>query len=115
MIHLGPVTVYPLRSAMHGAVNIRTKRWGYICFKLPTRAFGRWWPGYLYLSPNGTPWGATLILGGGPEFRMERRMARLRRVIWGHGYDTQEHDPQDPDAYVASFIGDLPPREDDDE
>jgi hypothetical protein len=106
---IGRVLIYPLRSAMHGAVEVWTERWGYVCFKPPTRAFGRWWPWYFYLSPNATPWAATLVLGRDPEIRMERRMAALRRVLWGHGYSLEEHDPQSVDSYVAAFAGDLPP------
>jgi len=105
----GRVTIYPLRCAMHGAVNIWTRRWGYVCFKPPTYVFGQWWPWYLYLSPNATPWGATLILGRDRECGMEKKMARLRRVLWGHGYDTEEHDPQEAQAYLDSFAGNLPP------
>lgn len=50
----GPVTIYALDTAMHGAVNIATP-WGYLCIKPPTFAFGCWWRGYFYLSPDATP------------------------------------------------------------
>lgn len=50
------VALYPIRCAMHGAINISTKRWGYVCIKPPTYSFGAWWPGYFYTSPNATPW-----------------------------------------------------------
>ena len=105
----GRVTIYPLRSAMHGAINVWTKRWGYVCFKPPTYVYGRWWPWYFYLSPNATPWGATLILGRDRGMHADRRLARLRRVLWGHGYAIDEHDPQDAQSYLDSFVGDLPP------
>lgn len=59
---LGRLTIYPLRCAMHGAVNYRTKRWGYVCFRLPSYSRGSWWPWYFYLSPNATPWAATFKL-----------------------------------------------------
>lgn len=101
------VTVYPLRSAMHGAVNVWTRRWGYVCFKPPTYVFGRWWSWYFYVSPNATPWAATFILGG-DSGRHEKRLATVRRVLWGHGYSTDTHDPQSADAYLASLAGDLP-------
>jgi hypothetical protein len=58
----GPVVIYG-RNAMHWAVNIRTRRWGWICFRLPLRCFGRWWPLYFYVSRNATPWGATFMIG----------------------------------------------------
>lgn len=59
-ISIGPITIYG-ENAMHWAVNVKTKRWGYICFRLPFRCFGRWHPLYFYVSPNGTPWAATFI------------------------------------------------------
>lgn len=83
---------------MHGAVNIQTKRWGYVCFKLPTYVFGRWWPAYFYLSPNATPWASTLLVG--KEYsKAEKVLARIRKTLWGHGYSTEEFDPQRPSCY----------------
>lgn len=35
-VSFGPVTIFG-ENAMHWAVNIKTKRWGYICFRLPLR------------------------------------------------------------------------------
>lgn len=92
------VSIYPLRSAMHGAVNVWTRRWGYVCFKPPTRAFGAWWPWYFYLSPNATPWALTLLLGARFTSSAERQAARDRGRAWGHNYDLEVHDPQAPDA-----------------
>lgn len=60
-LSLGPVTVYG-ENAMHWAVNIRT-RWGYLCFSLPFRCFGKRWPLYFYVSPNATPWAARWGVG----------------------------------------------------
>ena len=60
-LNVGPITIYG-RNAMHWAVNIRSK-WGWICFRLPFRCFGRWWPLYFYISPNATPQDATFMLG----------------------------------------------------
>lgn len=100
------ITVYPLRSAMHGAINISTRRFGYICFKPPTYVFGRWWPAYLYLSPNATPWAATLLIGRGYS-RAEKMMARVRRALWGHGYDCNQHDPQRGLDYFEPIGGEL--------
>ena len=57
---LGSFTLYG-ENAMHWAVNIKT-RWGYVCFRLPFKCFGRWWPLYFYISPNATPWAATFII-----------------------------------------------------
>ena len=60
-VSLGPVTIYG-ENAMHWAVNIKTRRWGYVCFRLPFRCFGRWWPLYFYCSPDATPNAATFII-----------------------------------------------------
>lgn len=60
-LHIGRVTVFG-ENAMHWAINIRTDRWGYICFRLPVRCFGGWWPLYFYCSPDGTPQSATFIV-----------------------------------------------------
>ena len=49
-------------NAMHWAVNIKTERWGYICFRLPLFCFGKWWPLYFYCSPDATPSSATFII-----------------------------------------------------
>ena len=62
-ISVGRVTVYGA-NAMHWAVNIRTKRWGYICFRLPFRCYKRWWPLYCYVSEDGTPTRAHTWLWG---------------------------------------------------
>jgi len=55
------ITIYG-ENAMHWAVNIKTKRWGYVCFRLPFRCFGVWHPLYFYTSPNGTPRNATFCI-----------------------------------------------------
>jgi len=54
---LGKVTIYG-ENAMHWAANIRLHG-GYLCFRLPMRCFGKWFPLYCYLSPDGTPTKAT--------------------------------------------------------
>ena len=53
----GPVTIYG-ENAMHWAVNIKT-RGGWLCFRLPLRSFGTWWPLYCYHSPDAMPGRAT--------------------------------------------------------
>ena len=60
-IDIGPVTLYG-ENAMHWGVRVAT-RWGYVCFRLPLRCFGCWWPLYFYISPNATPQKATFMLG----------------------------------------------------
>ena len=57
-VSIGPVTIFG-ENAMHWAIDIRTQRFGYVCFRLPLRCFGVWWPLYFYCSPDGTPTKAT--------------------------------------------------------
>lgn len=89
---IGPITVYG-RNAMHFAVNIKTRRWGYLCFQPTVRCFGRWWPWYFYASPNATPWAATFAIGKGVD-PIDRAKAIIRRTYLGHGfnYDDDEID-----------------------
>jgi len=84
-ISVGPITIYGA-NAMHWAVNIYTKRWGYICFRLPFPCFGKWWSLYFYISPNATPWAATFYIG---KDRSNRALAPLRRYWFGHNFDTE--------------------------
>lgn len=96
------ITFYPFNSAMHGAVNILTRRFGYICFKPLTRSCGAWWPAYFYLSPNATPWAATLLWGR--EYsKSAKKLAKIRRILWGHGYSTEYYDPQKNKRYELSM------------
>ena len=88
--HISPgwrFTLYGF-NAMHVAAQIGTRRWGYICFHPPMRCFGQWWPWYIYLSPNATPWAATW--GVGPGFDREAREgAPWRRQNLGHGFASE--------------------------
>jgi hypothetical protein len=86
-ISLGRITVFGA-NAMHWGVTIKTKRWGYVCFRLPLPCFGHWWPLYFYVTPNGTPWAATFMLGGE---RHDRVRAPLRRRTFGHNFDAEKH------------------------
>jgi hypothetical protein len=47
------VTMYG-ENAMHWQVDWRVGG-AYLCFRLPFRCFGLWWPLFLYYSPDGTP------------------------------------------------------------
>lgn len=85
-LSIGPLTVFG-RNAMHWAVNIKTEKYGYVCFRLPLRCFGRWWPLYLYCSPNATPWASTFMIGG--YDREDRALAPLRHYLFGHNFDTE--------------------------
>lgn len=93
-ITIGNVTIFGA-NAMSWAVNIRTKKFGYICFTLP--ALSRWrttksgkktFEWYFYLSPNGTPWAATFYRGSIGAYK---RNAEVRRLKFGHGFDSSKH------------------------
>ncbi len=86
---IGRLTVFG-RNAMHWGISFWTKRYGYICFRLPFTCFGRWWPLYLYCSPNGTPWAATFMIGK-REDRRDWALARARRVMFGHNFDVEKN------------------------
>jgi hypothetical protein len=83
-ITIGKTTIYG-ENAMHWGVNIYTKRWGYICFRLPFPCHGYWWPLYFYLSPNATPWGATFYIGAE---RGNSKLAKKRKKKFGHNFCT---------------------------
>lgn len=84
-INIGKLTVYGA-NAMHWGVTYHTKKWGYICFRLPLRCFGRWWPLYFYLSPNATPWTSTFMLGMKHD-RDDWALSRVRRRVFGHNFN----------------------------
>ena len=83
------ITIYG-RNAMRWGVTIWTNRYGYICFRLPFTCFGKWFPLYLYFSPNATPWAATLMLG---KTDNERAKSKLRKSALGHNfmYDSENN------------------------
>ncbi len=83
------ITIYG-RNAMHFGVTIRTKKYGYICFRLPFTCFGRWFPLYLYFSPNATPWAATFMIGR-KHSREDWAKARVRKEAFGHNFDTNSN------------------------
>ncbi len=83
-VNIGPITIYG-ENAMHWGVNIWTKKFGYICFRLPVRCFGKWWPLYFYTSPNATPWASTFYRGEPPGMAEE---AAHRRHLYGFRFDT---------------------------
>lgn len=92
-LSIGRVTIYGA-NAMHFAVNIRTRRWGYICFR-PTTWYRirdgrkRWgkWSWYFYVSPNATPWASTFAIGPGIS-RDDKEGAKRRYAAYGHNFDT---------------------------
>lgn len=69
---------------MHWGVHFYTKKYGYICFRLPLPCYGRWWPLYFYCSPNATPWAATFMIGHG--YDRDWALSRIRRKVLGHNF-----------------------------
>ena len=98
----GNLTIYG-DNAMHFGCHYWTKKWGYICFRLPMFCriadkikYGDrlcWMPLYFYLSPNATPWGATFMLGGRFS-KIEKICSKLRKAKLGHNftYDCENED-----------------------
>lgn len=84
-VSFGPITIYG-RNAMHWGVTWWTKRWGYICFRLPFTCFGEWHPLYFYCSPNATPGAATFMVGR-KAFPEDWVKSRIRRACLGHNFD----------------------------
>ena len=89
-INIGNMTIYG-ENAMHWAVNIRTTKYGYICFRLPFRCFGKFFPLYLYFSPNGTPWACTFYLG---RDKKEKIRSIARKMNFGHNFNTNKFDKE---------------------
>lgn len=85
-ISIGPVTIFGL-NAMHWGVSIHTKRFGFICFRLPLPCYNQFPALYFYVSPNGTPWAATFIIGGGKGYKRDRLLAPIRRYRLGVTFD----------------------------
>lgn len=84
-INLGKKTTIYGSNAMCWVVTIRTKKWGYICFTLPSISKQRRREGmYFYLSPNGTPWACTYYRG---RDKLEKIKSQLRKYKLGHNFD----------------------------
>jgi hypothetical protein len=91
-VSIGPLTLHGF-NAMHCALQLWTKRWGYITATPPLYWNGRWWPAHVYASPNATPWAATFMLGWFGDTSKEERVAAVwRRYHWGHNYDSERLD-----------------------
>jgi len=97
-VSIGPLVIFGC-NAMNWTVNYRTKKWGAICFTLPTwdrialfifnaKGNGRHLEWYLYLSPNGTPWASTYYIGSDKQ---EQIRARIRKMNFGHGFSTNKN------------------------
>ena len=88
-------------NAMLWAMELHTKKWGYIVFKPPIRSFGKYHGWWFYLSPNGTPWASTYHIGGrtealhsGNHSKREKLHARIRKSYFGHGFNTEKYSEQ---------------------
>lgn len=84
-ISVGPLTIYG-RNAMHWGVTVKSKKYGYICFRLPLWCFGKWWPLYLYFSPNATPQASTFMIGKKHGYH-SWAYSRVRLYKFGHNFD----------------------------
>lgn len=87
-ITIGNLTIFG-RNAMHWGVTLWTKKYGYICFRLPFTCEGKWYPMYLYFSPCATPWASTFMIG--KEHRKDEwAKSRIRRLVLGHNFNSDE-------------------------
>lgn len=82
------LTIYG-NNAMHWGIDFWTKKYGFICFRLPLKSCGVWYPLYLYCSPNATPWAATFMLGR-KAYPDDWVKSRIRRSCFGHNFDLEE-------------------------
>jgi hypothetical protein len=99
---IGNLTVFG-DNAMHFGCHFWTKKFGYICWRLPlpcgiadkilysnTKLY--WVPVYFYISRNATPWAAVFMLGK-KHSPGDWAVARLRKMHFGWNYngDNDEH------------------------
>lgn len=87
-ISIGNLTIYG-RNAMHWGCTLYTKKYGYVCFRLPFTDHKHWYPLYLYFSPNGTPWAATFMIGR-KAFPSDWVKSRVRYNCFGHNFSIDE-------------------------
>lgn len=88
----GHISIYKMTiygaNAMCWTVQIHTKRYGYICFTLPSIRRNKSKQGYyFYLSPNGTPWASTFYIG---YDKKEQIKAKIRKFNFGHNFNTTD-------------------------
>lgn len=98
---IGNLTVFG-DNAMHFGCHFWTKKFGYICWRLPLPTgiadkilYGdklHWEPLYFYISRNATPWAAVFMLGK-KHSPSDWAVARLRKKYFGWNYkgDSDEH------------------------
>lgn len=88
-ISIGGLTIYG-RNAMHWGIDLRTKKYGYICTRLPLPCFGKWWALYLYCSPDATPSNSTFFIGKKHDIE-SWSTARLRYKYLGHNFNCESN------------------------
>lgn len=95
-ISIGNLTIFG-DNAMHFGCHYHTKKYGYICWRLPflcgisdklryedTKLY--WRPLYFYISRNATPWAAVFMLGK-KHSPSDWAAARMRKKYFGWNYD----------------------------
>lgn len=78
-------------NAMHWGITFWTKKYGYVCFRLPFKSCGKWWPLYFYCSPDATPDVSTFMLGR-KAYPDEWVKSRIRLSCFGHNFNPDEYD-----------------------
>jgi hypothetical protein len=98
--HFKNLTVYG-DNAMHFGCTYWTKKFGYICFRLPLPCgiadklrYGKgnrlhWRPLYFYISRNATPWAAVFMIGK-KHNRTDWVLARVRKAAFGWKYNSDD-------------------------
>jgi hypothetical protein len=99
---IGNLTVFG-DNAMHFGCHFWTKKYGYICWRLPIpcgiadkiRCGDKlyWVPLYFYISRNATPWAAVFMLGKKHSPR-DWALARVRKMHFGWNYNGDNDDHQ---------------------
>lgn len=78
------------KDERHWGIEFYTKKFGYVCFRLPFRSCGSWHPFYFYCSPNATPWAATFMIGKKASPK-NWKLSKLRKSIFGHNFYMAEY------------------------
>ena len=91
-ISIGRLKIYG-RNAMHWGCRFYTKKYGYICWRLPLPCFGHWFPLYLYFSPNATPWAATFMIGK-KHSEADWVRSNIRYLVLGHNFKSDEYNEE---------------------
>ena len=79
-------------NAMWLTLQFHTRRWGYVCFRLPSWHPKMRWK--LYCSPNGTPTVATFAIGPGVS-KQDKRRAKMRAAVLDHNYRVDDFEYRD--------------------